>query len=755
MEDVRQDAHRILKDYFGYDTFRPLQEEIIRTILQKKDALVLMPTGGGKSLCYQVPALMQDGVCLVVSPLIALMKDQVLALKANGISAAALNSTLSPQESAEVMRDCENGKIKLLYLSPEKLLTEISILRLAMKISFVAVDEAHCISSWGHDFRPEYTQLHKLRELLPGIPVMALTATADKVTRKDIITQLRLNDPAVFISSFNRPNISLSVRSAVTGKYKHREIVSFLEQHEGESGIIYCMSRKSTEELATKLRAEGFSIAYYHAGMPNDERDRVQEDFINDRVQIICATIAFGMGIDKSNVRWVIHYNMPKNMEGYYQEIGRAGRDGEKADALLFYNVGDLVFLTKIAQDSGQQELNLAKLQRIQQFAEAVNCRRKILLGYFGEALQENCGNCDVCNNPVPLIDGTVIAQMALSAAIRVKEEASVNLLIDVLRGSSKSEIFERGYHQIKTYGAGKQYSFREWQHYLLQLLNLGLFEMAYDEGFALKVTEYGREVVSGKTKIQLGAAVREMKPESRPVERRKLTVRQRYFEDLETAVEERNYKREVDRRFRDELIGEELDDEDSDVLFEKLRRLRLQIAKDESVPPYVVFSDASLRDMIDSRPTSPIEMLAVSGVGQKKMEQYGIRFINAIREHERMAPLEGTVSIPVKAESPKREKGSTYKETLRLYQEGKTVDAIAAERQLNPVTIWSHIVLLCNDGKIDPKEIVPEEIVSKVRAVLPAERREKMLSALFVALEEKVPFHIIRLALVIIDKSR
>jgi ATP-dependent DNA helicase RecQ len=608
-EPVQQDAHKILKSYYGYDRFRPLQEEIITAVLEKKDTLVLMPTGGGKSICYQLPALMQEGICLVISPLIALMKDQVLALRANGIPAAALHSSLSPAEAAETVRQVANGELKLLYLSPERLLTDIDFLRQALKISFIAVDEAHCISSWGHDFRPEYTQLHRLRSLLPGIPILALTATADKVTRKDIITQLRLDNPAVFVSSFNRPNISLSVRSAVTGKEKIREIVSFLDRHHEQPGIIYCMSRKSTEELTEKLKAEGFSIAYYHAGMANEQRDKVQEDFINDRVQIICATIAFGMGIDKSNVRWVIHNNMPKNMEGYYQEIGRAGRDGEPADALLFYNVGDLVFLTKIAQDSGQPELNLAKLNRMQQYAEAVHCRRKILLGYFGEVLPENCGNCDACKNPAPLIDGTVIAQMAMSAAIRTKEETGINMLIDVLRGSSKTEIFERGYHLVKTYGAGKKYSFREWQHYLLQLLNLGVFEIAYDEKFALKVSEFGRQILAGKQSLQIGEAVR-------------------------------MHALEPKRRKQRELEEKQVPADIRDDLFEKLRQLRLKIARATGVPPYVVFSDTSLRDMVAKEPVTPHQMLSISGVGKKKMELYGLHFVNAIRNFQGMKPL-------------------------------------------------------------------------------------------------------------------
>jgi ATP-dependent DNA helicase RecQ len=597
-------AAAILKQYYGYDKFRPLQEDIIRSILSRRDTLVLMPTGGGKSVCYQVPALLQEGICIVISPLIALMKDQVLALRTNGINAAALNSTLSPEESEQVMQDCRDGKTKLLYLSPERLLTMVSFLKTQLKISFIAVDEAHCISAWGHDFRPEYTQLHQLRALFPGVPFIALTATADKVTRKDIARQLGMEDPAVFIASFDRPNITLNVRKAVNGKAKTDEIIRFLKAREGEPGIIYCMSRKGTEEMAEKLRHEGFKASCYHAGLDTGIRDRVQNEFINDTTRIICATIAFGMGIDKSNVRWVIHSNMPKNMESYYQEIGRSGRDGYKAEALLFYNVGDLVFLTKLAQESKQSELNLARLERIRQFAEANHCRRKILLSYFGEVATANCNNCDSCRNPRPTMDGTRIALMALSAAVRCNQETGVNMLIDVLRGSTRSEVMVKNYHTIKTYGAGKEYSFRQWQEFLLQLINLGLFEIAPDEGYVLKVTDYGKEVLAGRGQVQLTIAEKETVAE-------KVGRRKRFFEEVEAKTLS---------------VDEEL--------FQELRKLRLVLSKAEKVPPYVIFSDATLREMSLVMPGTADELLEISGVGKRKMELYGDHFMHVIRKY-------------------------------------------------------------------------------------------------------------------------
>ena len=432
---------QILKKYYGYDTFRLQQAEIIDTIISGRDCLVLMPTGGGKSLCYQIPAIIKGGTTVVVSPLLALMKDQVDTLDSNGIPAAMLNSLQNETETVKVKIAARRGDLRLLYISPERLMGEIDGLLREMNISLFAIDEAHCISQWGHDFRPEYNRLSVLKKYFPKVPLMALTATADKLTREDIVTQLAMDNPQVFISSFDRPNLTLSVRKNLNKKQKLSAILSFIEQHPRQSGIIYCMSRNSTEILVRELSQYGISVTAYHAGLSSRERETAQQAFLNDRVQIICATIAFGMGIDKSNVRWVIHYNMPKSIECYYQEIGRAGRDGMKGDTLLFYSLGDVVMLSKFAEESGQKKINLEKLRRMQQYAESPICRRRILLSYFGETVDHDCGNCDVCKNPPQRFDGSVLAQKALSAIVRTEQQVTFNLLIDVLRGSNKAEI--------------------------------------------------------------------------------------------------------------------------------------------------------------------------------------------------------------------------------------------------------------------------------------------------------------------------
>lgn len=598
-----------LKTYFGYDSFRPLQEEIIRHILDGNDALVLMPTGGGKSICYQLPALLREGTAVVVSPLISLMKDQVEALCANGISAGALNSSNDETENAALRRACTEGRLKLLYISPEKLLAEANYLLRDMHISLFAIDEAHCISQWGHDFRPEYAQMGILHQQFPHVPIIALTATADKITREDIIGQLHLNHPRTFISSFDRPNLSLTVKRGYQQKEKSKTILDFIARHPGESGIIYCMSRSKTESVAQMLQKQGIRTSVYHAGLSPSLRDKAQDDFINDRVQVVCATIAFGMGIDKSNVRWVIHYNLPKSIESFYQEIGRAGRDGLPSDTLLFYSLADLILLTKFATESGQQNINLEKLQRMQQYAESDICRRRILLSYFGEIADHDCGNCDVCKNPPERFDGTVIVQKALSAIVRTDQQIGTGVLVNILRGNMSPEVVGKGYQQLKTFAAGRDVPARDWHDYLLQMLQLGYFEIAYNENNHLKITSAGSDVLFGRATARLVVIRREEANETKRGRKRKATVPAQELP-----------------------LG--LPNTENEALFEALRKLRKRLADEEALPAYIVLSDKVLHLLSTSRPTNLEEFGNISGIGEYKKKKYGKEFINLIRKY-------------------------------------------------------------------------------------------------------------------------
>ena len=632
----------MLKTKFGYDTFRPMQEKIICHTLDGGDSLVLMPTGGGKSLCFQISALAMDGMAVIVSPLISLMKDQVEALKANGIAAEALNSSNDEGKNRDIINRCLEGKVKLLYISPERLVSGMMHLLQKTNVSLFAIDEAHCISSWGHDFRPEYTQLRLLRELFPSVPIMALTATADKITKQDILKQLNIEDAQTFIGSFDRPNLSLDVKRGYSAREKLRSIVELIRHHSGESGIIYCLARKTTEELAEKLKKEGIAAGVYHAGLPNSERNRVQDDFVADRVQVICATIAFGMGIDKSNVRFVVHYNLPKSIESFYQEIGRGGRDGLPCETVLYYNLGDIITLRKFADESGQQEINLEKLQRMQEYAEAQVCRRRILLNYFGETSDKGCGNCDVCHTPPQTFDGTTIVQKALSAIIRTGENIGFTTAIDILRGSMSLDVVSHQYNLLKTFAVGRDIPHRDWNDYLLQMLQMGFIEIAYNEDRHIHVTDLGREVLYGKHAVQLAFISRE----DFSVKARRKRQREESLRTIENAGANENME-----------------------LFNKLKEVRKRIADKHQWPAYVVLSDRSLHLLAIERPTTLDAFGNTFGIGEHKRDNYGTAFIEVIKEYatdQDNLPLPDAAPAPMTEES-KEEKKKKLKNQITI----------------------------------------------------------------------------------------
>ena len=684
------DIHQLLKTHFGYDSFRPNQLEIIQHVLSGKDTLAIMPTGGGKSLCYQLPALAQQGVAIVISPLIALMKDQVDALKGNGVSAAFYNSSQDQQTRQDILESLMAGTLKLLYVAPESIWGITNYLEKSI-ISLIAVDEAHCISSWGHDFRPAYTQLKRLQLEFPGAPIIALTATADKATQEDIVNQLGVPKATKFISSFDRPNLYLDVRP---GQQRLQQIFKFLGSRGLQSGIIYCLSRKNTETLATKLKAKGYDAKGYHAGLAPELRSSIQEDFINDRTPIIVATVAFGMGIDKSNVRWVIHFNMPKNIEGYYQEIGRGGRDGLKAHALLFYSYADVMQLRKFAEGTQTQEIQIAKLERMQQFAEALSCRRKALLNYFGEFITEDCGNCDICKNPPIYFDGTLIAQKICSAVVRLQEKEALGLVIDVLRGSNNQQVFEKGYQHIKTFGAAKDVSWRDLQQYIIQLLNQGVLEIWFHQGGRLLLTSQAKQILFEGKQIKLAT----------------LSKQQAKTKEIKetSAVKTKE-------------------------LFEKLRVLRAVYAKDMGVPAYVIFSDASLKDMEQKKPTTMEGFSRISGVGKAKLEKYAAAFIKIITKHQ-----DGNAT-----------KLPTHQKSYNLFLEGLSITQIAHKRGITESTVYTHLIKINEMGTpLDLHQFINSSEILKIQQAKKVLEKPDSLKAYFEYFEEKMPYHKIKLGL-------
>jgi ATP-dependent DNA helicase RecQ len=688
----------VLNEIFGFAEFRPMQEEIIDSLLDGNDCQVIMPTGGGKSLCYQIPALLMPHLTIVVSPLIALMDDQVLALKELGVNAAAIHSNLDPSEKVKIIDQIESGSLKLLYMAPESLLQERMVAYLKrMKVSLFAIDEAHCISVWGNEFRPEYTKLAKLKELYPETPMIALTATADATTRADILEQLSMDEAKCFISSFERPN--LTVR-AFPGQDRMKKILPFLRQRPGQSGIIYCLSRKNTETVSARLRNEGISADFYHAGMGAKDRREVQKKFQNDEINVICATIAFGMGIDKSNVRFVIHYNMPKTIESYYQEIGRSGRDGLPAETILFYSWRDVSMLQYFIVSSEANEefksIQMAKLDRMWEYATASSCRTNLILSYFGEFKSSGCGHCDNCINPPKLIDGTKLTQMALSAVVRTKENIGINTLIDILRGSVKNEIRIAGYDRIKTYGVGRQYTYLEWKSYITQIINQGGLSIDYKEKGKLKLTPLSKDFLSGNIPSQLA----------------------------KFSYVEKTQKEEPSPTFA------------YDELFEKLKSWRLQISKEKSIPAYTILNDFTLKELSAVKPVLRSDLTSIEGIGPVKMEQYGDQIIKIIRNYVRQA-------------GKKNVKGKTHLETLNLYREGKSVEEIALIRTINPDTVVNHLTkLIESDEMIDVSDILS----FKTRKII-LDRwnnlgKPEKIKGLYESLGENYSYAIIRLAI-------
>ena len=670
-----------LQKYFGYTEFRHQQGAIVQQVLTGNDALVLMPTGGGKSLCYQLPAVLLPGLTIVISPLIALMKDQVDSLNINGIAAAFLNSSQNPDEQQQVTDRLKNGHIKLLYLAPERLFGSGSKLVAFLKtlnVSLIAIDEAHCISHWGHDFRPEYLMLSGFKTEFPKTPVIALTATADDLTRKDIKEKLALHNPAEFVSSFNRPNISYRVAPK---KDSYVQLLDFLEEHKEDSGIIYCLSRQNTEDLAANLKAEGYLAEAYHAGLNNEIKAYNQDKFLRDEVKIIVATIAFGMGINKSNVRYVVHHDLPKNIEGYYQETGRAGRDSLASEALLFYSPGDAFKLQRFTQVEGNPEqtrIMLKKLDDMVQYCKLQTCRRQYLMRYFNEEFADHCGNCDVCLTEYTTVDGTVIAQKVLSAVSRLNQRFGTNYVIDLLRGS-RSEKMREEHKQLKTYGIGKDLGKAEWQRYIGQLVTQGLLQITDDAYPILKLTPASDAVLKGQQKVEFNLA-----------------------ENAEIAIESAAVIYEAG-------------------LLQELKSIRFNLAMNEDVPAYIILSDATLLDVATFLPQNIEELGRISGFGEVKLNRYGEAFLKPTISYCRQHELTSRVTL-IKKTKPPRTKAtrtaanSTQRESLDLYKAGISIAEIAGIRKLSPMTIESHLCTFITSGEIEVTAFVKEQKIPAIQ---------------------------------------
>mgnify|MGYP002776996125 CR=1 FL=1 len=725
--DSFESLEHALKHYFGYDSFRPGQRTVIEKTLQNQDSLIVLPTGGGKSLCYQLPALLKPGLTIVVSPLIALMQDQVQALQDNGIAATFLNSSLSGAELRDRERAILDGQIKLLYIAPERLLNPewVASWSEQVYISGVAIDEAHCVSEWGHDFRPEYRQLNQLREWFAHVPITALTATATDRVRQDIIQQLELRDPYVHIATFNRPNLYYEVRPKAKRPYD--ELLQIVRDTPG-TGIVYCLSRKRVEDLANRLKKDDIKALPYHAGMNNKIRAANQTAFIRDDVRVMVATVAFGMGINKPDVRFVVHYDLPRNIEGYYQEAGRAGRDGEPAHCILFFGAGDIKtveFMIGQKVDpitneplDAEQRIATQQLQRVVNYAEATECRRVIQLSYFGEAFPGNCGNCDNCCHPKPVEDWTIEAQKFLSCVARVKERFGMNHIVSILRGSKSQWVLQNRHDRLSTYGIGRDRTADEWRMLGRSLIHQGLVTETTDGYSVLTLNELSWEVLRKQRTVMIAVVpIRTTIAPPRPGE---ITVT---LNRISIDAPQTRPAIAVPPRAATVATPTDQPQPEVELLFERLRTLRKRLADQQGVPPYVIFSNTSLREMAQLQPLNPAQFAAISGVGTRKLEQYGDVFLQEIRQfrQDHGLPLTASPAAPAIAPAPTQPSDSVLL-TWQLYQQGLKPSAIANQRNLRLSTITEHLAALIEQGYDIPLDgLVLPTRQTKIKAAIRA----------------------------------